>query len=253
MPSIYLISKQGFTFLNIPRSYYGILTREMLENGLQHAEAALSPPTRLLSPACAEAIYCICSSEGLLHDDCSLALDVTKDSIMQILSSKMPANFLEEYAQNKVSIVKTILHSRYVNLHNLLRVSDEKATWTLPCLMLVVHTHSLQHVYWLLIKDHLSEDSYVAIVRNQILVDVQVSGLVAVAPTHMCIPLAIDRPLTSHSQGEDLLFQIFTSNILQRKCGDESPFFEFIQRVCSNCIGADGCPKKPKPGCGGFG
>jgi hypothetical protein len=75
-------------------------------------------------------------------------------------------------------------------------------------------------------KDHLSEESYVAIVRNRILVDVQ---------------------------GEDLLFQIFTSNILQRESGEEAPFFEFIQRVCSECIGPDGCPKKLKPGCGGFG
>ena len=70
-------------------------------------------------------------------------------------------------------------------------------------------------------QDHLSEESYVSVVRNQILVDVQ---------------------------GEDLLFQIFTSNILQRKSGDEAPFFEFIQRVCSKCIGADGCPRKIKPG-----
>jgi hypothetical protein len=75
-------------------------------------------------------------------------------------------------------------------------------------------------------KDHLSEETYVSIVRNQILVDVQ---------------------------GEDLLFQIFTTNILQRKSGDEAPFFEFIQRVCSECIGPDGCPRKVKPGCGGFG
>ena len=54
-------------------------------------------------------------------------------------------------------------------------------------------------------------------------------------------------------QTDDLLFQIFTSNILQRKPLDESPFFEFIQRVCSECTGPDGCPKKVKPGCGGFG
>lgn len=54
-------------------------------------------------------------------------------------------------------------------------------------------------------------------------------------------------------QTDDLLFQIFTSNILQRKPQDESPFFEFIQRVCSQCKGPDGCPKKIKPGCGGFG
>ena len=54
-------------------------------------------------------------------------------------------------------------------------------------------------------------------------------------------------------QTDDLLFQIFTSNILQRKPQDESPFFEFIQRVCSECVGPDACPKKVKPGCGGFG
>ena len=34
-------------------------------------------------------------------------------------------------------------------------------------------------------------------------------------------------------QGGDLLYQIFTSNILQRKAGEEAPFLEFIQRVCS--------------------
>ena len=75
-------------------------------------------------------------------------------------------------------------------------------------------------------KDNLSEETYVSIMRNQILVDVQ---------------------------GEDLLFQIFTSNILQRNSGDKAPFFEFIRRVCSECIGPDGCPRKVKPGCGGFG
>ncbi len=54
-------------------------------------------------------------------------------------------------------------------------------------------------------------------------------------------------------QGEDLLFKLFTSNITQRKRGDDAPFFEFIQRVCSECIGPGGCPRKVKPGCGGFG
>lgn len=54
-------------------------------------------------------------------------------------------------------------------------------------------------------------------------------------------------------QGEDLLFQIFTSNILQRNSNEEAPFFEFIQRVCSECLGPDGCAKELKPGCGGFG
>jgi len=72
----------------------------------------------------------------------------------------------------------------------------------------------------------MSEKSYIAIVKNKILVDVQ---------------------------GEDLLFQIFTANVLQENVGDEAPFFEFIQRVCSECLGPDGCPAKVKPGCGGFG
>ena len=37
--------------------------------------------------------------------------------------------------------------------------------------------------------------------------------------------------------------------------GEEAPFFEFIQRVCSerNADSSDGCPKPLKPGCGGFG
>jgi hypothetical protein len=144
----------------------------------------------LISVDCAHAIYDVCTSEGLLPDDSSLVLETSEDTIKTILDSNIPALYQQEYSLNRDAIVDTILRSRYVNLYNLLR-------------------------------DHLSEDSYVAIVRNQILVDVQ---------------------------GEDLLFQIFTSNILQRKSGDEAPFFEFIQRVCD-----DGCPKKLKPGCGGFG
>jgi hypothetical protein len=54
-------------------------------------------------------------------------------------------------------------------------------------------------------------------------------------------------------QGGDLLYQIFTSNILQRKAGEEAPFLEFIQRVCSEKKNEDGSCKPIKPGCGGFG
>jgi 4-hydroxyphenylpyruvate dioxygenase-like putative hemolysin len=54
-------------------------------------------------------------------------------------------------------------------------------------------------------------------------------------------------------QGDDLLYQIFTCNILQKSPEQESPFFEFIQRVCSECENEDGCPAKVKAGCGGFG
>ena len=69
-----------------------------------------------------------------------------------------------------------------------------------------------------LLGDTVSEAEYLGIVRNQILVDIQ---------------------------GGDLLYQIFTSNILQRNVGEEAPFLEFIQRVCSKDV--------IKPGCGGFG
>ena len=75
-----------------------------------------------------------------------------------------------------------------------------------------------------LLGDRLDSVVYMSIVRNQILVDLQ---------------------------GEDLLFQIFTSNILQRNTGDEAPFFEFIQRVCA-CSGKHQAAEI-KPGCGGFG
>ena len=68
--------------------------------------------------------------------------------------------------------------------------------------------------------------TYLCIVRNKILVDVQ---------------------------GEDLLYQIFTSTVLQRVAGQEAPFLEFIQRVCSCETNEDGVCKPIKPGCGGFG
>ncbi|KAK1734515.1 4-hydroxyphenylpyruvate dioxygenase [Skeletonema marinoi] len=187
---------EGFTFLNIPRSYYGVLTKEMLRKGIDNIkDPSGNKSDDVLSLECAHAILNICTAEGVLLDDSSVDLDISGSTIQTILDSKISLEHKEEYLQNQEEIVVIILHSRYVNMYNLL-------------------------------KNHLSEQSYVAIVRNQILVDVQT---------------------------DDLLFQIFTSNILQRKPQDESPFFEFIQRVCSQCVGPDGCPKKVKPGCGGFG
>lgn len=77
-----------------------------------------------------------------------------------------------------------------------------------------------------LLKDNFSEETYLRIVKNKVLVDIQ---------------------------GVDVLFQIFTSPVLQQKAGDEAPFLEFIQRVCSEAKDADGNPRQIKPGCGGFG
>eukprot|EP00980_Cylindrotheca_fusiformis_P002135 scaffold481_cov208-Cylindrotheca_fusiformis.AAC.1 len=50
-----------------------------------------------------------------------------------------------------------------------------------------------------------------------------------------------------------VMFKEEISNILQRKPGEEAPFFEFIERVCSECKSEDGCATQIKPGCGGFG
>lgn len=73
----------------------------------------------------------------------------------------------------------------------------------------------------------LSEETYLKIARNNILMDVQ---------------------------GEDLLLQIFSSNVLQRESGQEAPFLEFIQRVCSERSDpATGRVQGMRPGCGGFG
>mmetsp|Transcript_21505 Transcript_21505/g.45143 ORF Transcript_21505/g.45143 Transcript_21505/m.45143 type:complete len:707 (-) Transcript_21505:160-2280(-) len=201
------IFNEGFTFLNIPRSYYGVLTKDMLVQGCSR-EKDPKHDKNILTPECAAAIFDVCVSENILHADFSVDVTLSRVDITKILDSTVPSLHMDEYSAKKEDVVDTILRSRYVNLYNLL-------------------------------KEHLTEESYLGIVKNKILVDVQ---------------------------GEDLLFQIFTSNILQRTPGEESPFFEFIQRVCSSQI----CSKtnkessscfnnsdvnKPllKPGCGGFG
>jgi hypothetical protein len=75
--------------------------------------------------------------------------------------------------------------------------------------------------------DHLDDEAYLKIVRNKILVDIQ---------------------------GDDVLYQIFTSCVLQREAGQEAPFLEFIQRVCSSKKDESTGKCKPiRPGCGGFG
>ena len=187
------ITGEGFTFLKIPRSYYGVLMESHLVNGIGPKNG--NNKTEILSPSCAQAVMEVCRETGIIGPDGAVNLDLTRQDIIKILDLKMPAKDQYEYIASKGDIVDIILHSRYANLYTLLR-------------------------------DHLTEESYLKIVRNQILVDVQ---------------------------GADLLLQIFTANILQRNVGEEAPFFEFIQRVCSECRDEDGCPVQIRPGCGGFG
>jgi len=189
------ITGEGFTFLNIPRSYYGVLMTKHLVNGIPNVGEGIGPNEDVLSSDCAHAVFETCERYGIISSDGAVDLDATRHGILSVLDGKIPARHKQEYDSKKDKVADVILHSRYSNLYSLLR-------------------------------HHLSEESYLKIVRNQILVDVQ---------------------------GEDLLFQIFTSNILQRNVGEEAPFFEFIQRVCSECRETDGCPVAIKPGCGGFG
>jgi hypothetical protein len=75
--------------------------------------------------------------------DGAVDLDMTAERIDQALRSTLVGPELEEYASNEQMVTNVILRSRYANLYSLLR-------------------------------HHVSEESYVALVRNQILVDVQV-------------------------------------------------------------------------------
>ena len=175
------ITGEGFTFLNIPRSYYGVLMESQFD--------------QLLSPLAARAVMETCEASEIISPEGAVDLELTKEDISRLLDGNMPHEYQEEYSGKKDEILGIILRSRYTNLYSLLR-------------------------------DHLTEEAYLKIVRNKILVDVQ---------------------------GDDLLLQIFTSNILQRRVGEEAPFFEYIQRVCSECLDENGCPVALKPGCGGFG
>ncbi|CAE7242014.1 unnamed protein product [Symbiodinium microadriaticum] len=112
-----------------------------------------------------------------------------------------------------------------------LDVSKEKIMAALPegCDEdLVIHILRARYGnLYALLRDNIGEETYLRIVRNNVLVDVQ---------------------------GEDLLMQIFTSSILQRAPGEEAPFLEFIQRVCSDRKDpVSGEPRPIKAGCGGFG
>lgn len=88
-----------------------------------------------------------CERCCIISADFAVDLYVSAEEINHLLESKLTGCFLEEYQAVKEDVVAIILRSRYANLYSLLR-------------------------------DNLSEKSYLGIVRNQILVDVQVSNIV---------------------------------------------------------------------------
>jgi hypothetical protein len=180
------VTGHGFSFLRIPRSYYGTLTLKDLRTSAG------------ISDDLAKAIL-----QGLIDANLSshmgvVNLHITDDEISS-LPGKFPNLFAaplsDEFKAKEKEIVRVVKLSRYVQLYRLLR-------------------------------DHIEESKYLDIVENQILVDIQ---------------------------GNDILYQIFTSSIMMEKATDEAPFIEFIERVCSRKICADGQPAPVRPGCGGFG
>lgn len=189
------ITGEGFTFLNIPRSYYGVVTIPYLLSEVGSVQSSGEDSASEMSEEGARAILEGCINGGVTSNDGAVDMELTRQEISNLLEENLADEGLGVFNGQKDTILDAILHSRYSNLYGLL-------------------------------KDHVTEETYLGIVRNKILVDVQ---------------------------GEDLLYQIFTSNILQKSQGDESPFLEFIQRVCSVCSDDEGCAQKVKPGCGGFG
>jgi len=173
---------QGFSFLRIPRSYYGRLTIQMIQQ-VDGVSAEL-----------AQAVWGGLIATKLMTKGGIVDLDLSEGQV-QGISNTIPVLLKPAFEVACVAIEQSVLKSRFANLASLL-------------------------------QDHLSDDTYLAIVRNKILVDIQ---------------------------GKDILYQIFTSNVLQRKAGEEAPFLEFIQRVCSEKRDASGKPLPIKPGCGGFG
>jgi hypothetical protein len=122
---------------------------------------------------------------GIIEGESSVRLDARRCDIQSVYESNgLPAEKRDE-------TVELIMRARYSNMYNML-------------------------------GDQLTEEQYVAIATNQILIDVQ---------------------------GDDVLCQIFTAPVLQAEAGEEAPFFELIQRVCS-CTSTT---TALRPGCGGFG
>jgi len=186
------ITGEGFTFLNIPRTYYGLLSKELLINGGVDGEL-LGADTAGLSEADADAVLVALREASLLDQAGAFSLEADTATIGAALASVGCYHGANEATRSYIQSV--LRRSCYVNL-------------------------------WKLMRDQLSEPTYLSIVRNKILLDVQ---------------------------GGDVLMQIFTSVVLQREPNTEAPFLEFIQRVCAQCDdGTEAC-EPIRPGCGGFG
>ena len=196
------ITGEGVTFLNIPRTYYGLLEPHLLVNGGVGGELLSADcPTGLSEYEAVEMIAAL-REAGLVDKAGAVSLDADDaafDAALLRETGKTEGgapSYRAASGATRAMIRRVLRRSCYVNL-------------------------------WKLLGDQLTEQTYLTVVRNKILIDVQ---------------------------GEDVLMQIFTSVVLQRKPGEEAPFLEFIQRVCAQCADGTECADVPiRAGCGGFG
>jgi len=186
-----VVTGEGFTFLNIPPSYYGRLTVDNLAKPAV-AGVGLAEP---VSPELAAAVLANLERAAVVDETGIVAAGTTLEVAAKAAAAGLDGALADEFSKHRAAIAAVVVRGRYSNLYKL-------------------------------IGDHLPEEKYLKIVENKVLVDIQ---------------------------NGDILYQIFTCNVLQRVAGDESPFFEFIQRVCSQKCNPDGSAKPIKPGCGGFG
>ena len=153
---------QGFSFLVIPRSYYGRLYIKNFVDLNSGNDISFDLAKVLINQLVIESLV---DTSGIVK------IDIKDQDIDYILNKKM---FTELSNNTKSQLKEIIKRSRYNHLYSLL-------------------------------KDLLSEETYIRIIKNHILVDIQ---------------------------GKDIIYQIFTSNVMQDNPLDEAPFFEIIQRIC---------------------
>merc|ERR1740136_176256 len=111
------ITGEGFTFLKIPRSYYGVLTIGHLTHGGQPG-ATQTQPT--LSPSCAFAVMDACERTKITTPDAAVDLTLSRDEISLRLHSAIDHQSLPEFHAHTNQIIDSILTSRYSNLYGLL-------------------------------------------------------------------------------------------------------------------------------------
>ena len=137
------ITGEGFTFLNIPRSYYGVVTIPYLISQVGRGQSSGEGSAIELSEGTARAILEACIKGDVTSKDGAVDMELTRQEIADRLEEHLADEDLRSFEERRDLILDAILHSRYSNLYSLLR-------------------------------HHVKEETYLGIVRNKILVDVQV-------------------------------------------------------------------------------